>query len=130
MAPIRHQQIPEGHAFVEPRNPDTARALLEAAESLDLEAGVVRTQQGGYIAPTEVVEKYQATVGDDAGEVTTSEQLAEAQAAEAKTAEAGDDVPAKSASKGDWVAYAASQGYDESEGLTKDELIERYGAAE
>ncbi|MDT9688191.1 hypothetical protein Q5762_07445 [Streptomyces sp. P9(2023)] len=37
--------------------------------------------------------------------------------------------PAKSASKGDWVAYAVAQGADEAEAekTTKDELISAYG---
>lgn len=39
----------------------------------------------------------------------------------------GDDRPTASATKADWVAYATTQGYDESEGLTKDQLVERYG---
>lgn len=37
--------------------------------------------------------------------------------------------PAKSATKGEWVAYAVSQGADEAEAekTTKDELISAYG---
>ncbi|MFP8960031.1 hypothetical protein ACLIYP_05580 [Streptomyces nanhaiensis] len=37
--------------------------------------------------------------------------------------------PAKSATKGDWVAYAVASGADRetAEAATKDELIERYG---
>lgn len=35
----------------------------------------------------------------------------------------GDDKPAKSASKADWEAYAASQGVD-TDGMTKDEIID------
>lgn len=42
----------------------------------------------------------------------------------------GAEVPAKSADKPTWVDYAKTQGYDESEGLTKDQLIERYGVSE
>ena len=40
-------------------------------------------------------------------------------------------IPPKSAPKEAWVAYAASQGADEAEAaaLTKDALIEKYGAA-
>ncbi len=41
---------------------------------------------------------------------------------------AGTDTepPSKSDSKSDWLDYAKTQGYDESEGFTKDELRERY----
>lgn len=116
---IRHQQIPEGHAFVEPRSPETARALLDAAKELDLDASVVQTQQGGYLAPSEVVEKFQRGDGVSVTEASDSEPAEESEAR-----------PAVSASKGEWVAFAKTQDYDESEGLTKDELIERYGASE
>ncbi len=42
---------------------------------------------------------------------------------------AGDDTepPAESDLKAEWVDYAKTRGYDESEGLTKGELIERHG---
>jgi len=41
---------------------------------------------------------------------------------------AGDDTepPANFDRKAEWVDYAKTQGYDESEGFTKDELRERY----
>lgn len=40
-----------------------------------------------------------------------------------------DDVPAKSASKADWFAYAQSQGFDgDEDDVTKAELVEKYGA--
>ena len=44
-------------------------------------------------------------------------------------ADAQDDVEAPNVSdrKSDWVDYAVTRGYDPDEGLTKDELIERYG---
>lgn len=35
--------------------------------------------------------------------------------------------PAKSATKPEWVAYAESQGVENADELTKDELIERFG---
>ncbi len=42
----------------------------------------------------------------------------------------GDGPPAKSASKAEWVDYAAAQGADrgEAEQLTKDQLVEQYGS--
>lgn len=41
----------------------------------------------------------------------------------------GDGAPTKSASKGDWEAYARSQGAtdEDLDGLTKDELVAKYG---
>lgn len=40
------------------------------------------------------------------------------------------EVPAKSANKPEWVAYAVTQGLseDEANALTKEQLVERYGA--
>lgn len=37
-----------------------------------------------------------------------------------------DDKPAKSATKGDWEAYAASRGID-TDGMTKDEILDAVG---
>lgn len=39
----------------------------------------------------------------------------------------GSEQPNVSDNKSAWVDYAETQGYDADEGLTKDELIERYG---
>jgi hypothetical protein len=128
MAPIQHQQIGEGEAFVEPISADTAKGLLAAAEELELDPGVVRTQLGGFLAPAEVVEKWQEGDTGDA-QVTTPEDAAQA-AADANAEAADDGRPAASASKADWEAYAVDNGYDADEGLTKAQLIERYGASE
>lgn len=43
------------------------------------------------------------------------------------TSDGDPDPPNVADVKADWVAYAVGQGYDESEGLTKAELVERYG---
>lgn len=129
MAPIRHQQIPEGEAFVEPISGETARGLLAAAEELGLGPEAVRTQQGGFLAPAEVVEKWQEGDTGDA-EITTRQDVETAAAEENAEAGKANEAPAASASKADWVAYAEANGYDASEDLTKAQLIERYGATE
>lgn len=64
------------------------------------------------------------------------EQLIESDMVKEFTAEAEDDgdqvdgPPAKSASKGDWEAYARSQGAtdEDLDGKTKDELVSSYGS--
>lgn len=38
----------------------------------------------------------------------------------------GPERPAKSAPKADWVAYAAEQGVEDAEEMTKDELVSRF----
>ena len=131
---INHQQIPEGQAFVEPRDVETARGLIAAAEALEVDPALVRTQQGGYLAPVDVVTKWQedGELGDDVSVTEAPKPTAPDEPALQSTddGDAAPEAPAKSASKGDWVEYATTQGYDESEGLTQAQLIERYGASE
>lgn len=96
------QIIPEGYVFVargDRTRREAATELLAAADKAGVDQTLIRVTQGGYLVPEAVA----PDTADESG------------------------APAKNASKGDWVAYAAEQGYDESEGLTKDELIERYG---
>lgn len=98
------QIIPEGFAFVargDRTRREAASELLAQADKAGVDRQQIRVTNGGYYVPEELV-------GDSKSDDS-------------------DSAPAKTASKGDWVAYAAEQGYDESEGLTKDELIERYG---
>ena len=102
MAPT---ELPEGYGFVGGQDPATARALLDAADSIEADQTGIRTQSGGFLVPEDILDAYNEAAGADA-----------------------DGRPADSASKGDWVTYASTQGYDEAEGLTKAELIERFGA--
>lgn len=74
MAPTLHQQIPEGDAFVEPRDVETVRGLLAAAEALGLDPAVVRTQSGGYLAPAEVVDLFLENSAETAAVVTTTQE--------------------------------------------------------
>lgn len=53
----------DGYAFVGPKSPDTARALLETAASVNIEAWEVRTTVGGYIVPVKVAKKYEENLG-------------------------------------------------------------------
>jgi hypothetical protein len=63
------------------------------------------------------------------GEVERLVDLGLAGEVEITDESADDGPPAKSASKGDWEAYARSQGAtdDDLDGVTKDELIASYG---
>lgn len=51
--------VDDGYAFVSPKSSATARALLDAAKSLGLEASVVRSTMGGYYVPVSVSKKYE-----------------------------------------------------------------------
>jgi hypothetical protein len=140
-------QIKEGEALIVGRGDrDTAVALLKAADDTGQPVESVRTVMDGFVVPTVVADAYEEALGAKANEVRRREDAAAAAAAEedgevvgaasitgSNEGEEGDkgaEAPAKSASKGDWEAYAASQGYDAEEGLTKDQLIERYGVSE
>jgi hypothetical protein len=129
-------QIKEGEALIVGRGDrDTAVALLKAADDTGHPVESVRTVMDGFVVPAEVADKYEeAVAAKSRKEVRRFESAEEASGEAADESEGegdeGAEVPAKSASKGDWEAYAASQGYDAEEGLTKDQLIERYGVSE
>lgn len=152
MAPTYHQQIPEGYAFVEPRDVTTVRGLLTAAEALNIDPAVVRTQMGGYLAPSEVVELFLETSFDSAAEsgtiVSTSEKsatlsefgfVADGETGEGEESGEGELVaPKKTAAKPEWVAFAVAKSASTDEPLTEEQanelttaqLIERFGASE
>lgn len=50
-------EINEGEAFVEGLTQENAKALLEAAEALDVQVYEVRTTSGGFIVPEAVADK-------------------------------------------------------------------------
>jgi hypothetical protein len=54
--------LEEGYAFVSPRTPDTAKALLAAAEAVGAEAWAVRTTTGGYYVPVSVAQRYEQSL--------------------------------------------------------------------
>lgn len=54
--------VDEGYAFVSPKSSATARALLDAASGLGLDATVVRSTMGGYYVPVSVSKKYESDV--------------------------------------------------------------------
>lgn len=100
----------------------------------EAERNEVRRFEEDAEQPTNVRQSNTEPVTDseiaNVGLENSGDTTAEAAVASREQGDKGADVPAKSASKGDWEAYAVSQGYDTEEGLTKDQLIERYGASE
>jgi hypothetical protein len=56
--------LEEGYAFVSPRTPDTARALLAAAEAIGVESWNVRTTTGGYYVPVAVSKRYEQSLSE------------------------------------------------------------------
>lgn len=88
---------------------------------------VCRSQTGGYVqvyagqpAPGDITK-------DDAERLLEEDYLEEREVA-AAVDDDSDGPPAKSAAKGDWVAFAVSQGMSEEDAnaATKDQLVEQY----
>ena len=103
-------------------------------ETIGKDAKEVRRFEEEPDEPTNVRQSTEEPVTDseiaNVGLENSGDTTAEAAVASREQGDEGASAPAKSASKGDWEAYAVSQGYDADEGLTKDQLIERYGASE
>lgn len=69
-------------------------------------------------------------LNDKRCEQLVEEGMLEKVSASEADSSASDGPPAKSASKGDWEAYARSQGATDAdlEGKTKDDLVDAYGS--
>lgn len=84
----------------------------------------VEEQAQAAIAGEPPYDNFDAGVDPDSVDEAADQDAADSEESEE------DSAPAKSASKGDWVDYAVSQGADreEAESSTKEQLIEAYGA--
>lgn len=108
-----------------------ARKAAKAAETVEVVGEPVTENEAGS-TPAAVVEGL--TAGEDglqtlpvADVVEPVEPVVVEPVAEPVVVEA----PRKSGSKADWAAYAAEhKGYDASEDLSRDQLVERYGEKE
>lgn len=127
---------PQIHAAEQGPKPIVAGAVpADPADQEAKETAAVKQAASG--------EPVDPTTGVPAGEVLTNtvdaadpdaggpppKDLDDGSTDEPAAADLGDEAepPAKSAKKADWEAYAATQGYDPDEGLTKDEMVDRYG---
>lgn len=99
------------------------------------DAGKLRYYYQGTQLPADLPEGEVARLVDRGLVVETPEDLEEYEDLDSETPDGEDDAaegsaPPKAAAKDAWVDYAVASGADraEAEGLTKVELIERYGA--
>lgn len=131
-------------AFISGRSKETVQALLQAAKALGVDPQRIRTSShpAGYFVPNKVAQAYQGTEGtepeaEDAAvepegqQETAPEVPAPAEPVEAVEAEDDgvDPQPPGNASQAAWADWARrNKGYDESEGLTRDQLKQRFGA--
>lgn len=148
----------EGDGIVPGHGRDIARALLLIAEELGLDPHVIVRTTEGYVAPSEVLDKYNGPVTTDRIEdipvsgpisVDTTIEGEEGIIQEAKPAHEptdpgifnrgtgiedtvrGDkaDEPAKNASTEDWESWAeTTHGYDKAEGLSRSDIIARFSS--
>ena len=55
--------VEDGYGVVGPVTPEVARALLDIAESSGLPPEAIRTTIGGFVAPVDVVSRYEESLG-------------------------------------------------------------------
>lgn len=133
---------------------DQARRVLAAAMAAGLPAASVRTSQAGYLLPTEALEHYEtiaamsdeefesarkvgvqengivslrlATEDDPEGDPEGDEGSSDDEGAESSESEL--EYPKGNASQETWESFAVEHfGYDPEEGLSRNELAEKYG---
>ena len=102
--------LEDGYGLVSPKNQETARALLAAAEAVGEPAHVVRSTIGGYIAPVKVVKKYEDGLGAKKEEPVADEENSE-------------DVPSDSWKVADIKAWAESHEVDLGDATKKADLL-------
>lgn len=123
----------EAPAYVEipDRSTPNAKRALEAARNVGVDVAEVRTTSKGFIVPAAVGDEYDrllAAESDDGTAVTdpTPDPTTPPPADPATGETSGPAEPKRNGSKADWEAYAATQGYNVDEGLSRDELADRY----
>lgn len=116
--------IPEGYGIIAGRGRDTAIKALAAAKVAGVDSRLVKTVDEGYLVPIAVLDAF-----DESNESAPEAEDVQNLNADAEEEEIA--YPARNASKAAWQKWAVdTQGYDADEGLTRDELIERYGEKE
>jgi hypothetical protein len=128
--------------FISGRSRERARQLIDLATDAGLEPTVILTDsvRGGYLVPKKVAEAYAellsspataepATTTDTAGTGTDTAGTGTGDGTPEAGTDDADPQPAGNASQAVWADWAKrNKGYDESEGLTRDQLKERFGA--
>lgn len=122
--------LPAGHGFIAGRGRPIARKVFEAVAAVEGDEYSVKTTDGGYTAPLDVVAKYEelngleSSTSTDAGPGTTEGEGTPAEPT-------GAEEPKRSASTEAWATWAKDhKGYDPAEDLSRAELIERFGEKE
>ena len=105
--------------FFGPRSREHARLLLDAAEKVGVDQRLIRTTNGGYLVPQEVLDFINDLPKE--GEVVEPKEEAEAETP---------SRPNVNEPKADWLAYAQHIGLDVSDETSKAEIIEAVKAAE
>lgn len=82
-------------AFVGPRSRETARKLIDAAGEVGLSAKVIKTTNGGYLVPTEVVDYLDSLEDQALSQIAADirEVIEAAEAAKEKDSTVADEVP-------------------------------------
>lgn len=136
---VEHYEAPEGTPDAEVGEAVEAEAEVESdgKQPADDEARAAAARNGVATpdpdpvtsdakVESEVVDPA-VTTPDAGGTPAGGEATAETGAENAGAVDGSVEEPKKSGSTAAWVEFAQTKGYDESEGLSRDELVARYG---
>jgi hypothetical protein len=124
----------EGYGIIAGRSAKNARAALDAADAAGVDQRLVEAVDGGYEVPLAVLDAYEkATLGKTGKhdpEAVKAEQDTTGEDTSDTNEPAPEEPPRAGAGSGvdAWSEWAKeTHGYDPAEGLSRKELIERYG---
>jgi hypothetical protein len=111
-------------AFYGPRSRENARLLIDAANTLGIPVREVRTQNGGYSVPVEIVDYINRDLDNEDAEDKGGTE------AGGVPGDTDTKRPSQADSKADWLAYAESKSLDVTDENTKAEIVEAVKKAE
>lgn len=129
----------DGYGIIAGRSAKNARAALDAADAAGVDQREVQAVDGGYEVPLAVLDAYEKAMGKEGKQ---DPEYASPEVVKAEQDTTGDDTsdtnepsqpeepPRAGAGSGvdAWAEWAQEvHGYDPAEGLSRKELIERYG---
>lgn len=131
--------LPEGYVFIAGRSRHKALLLLDIAEAAELPADTVRTVNGGYEVPAQMLDEYDKRIQDQDEAIEAPEPEPWTEDTIAESEDTGYEPatpdssrvkqPRRNAKKDAWLAYAELRpGFDEADReLSRDEIAAKYG---
>lgn len=116
--------IPDGYGFVAGRSRENAKAILDAARAAGVDPGLVRTAEGGYLAPVAAVRQYE---GKSLG---ASEEDAPEEKSDEKVELSGEAVPDGTWKNADIKTWADAHGVDLGDNTKKADMLAAISTAD